>query len=405
MADRAVRMDVRSMIVNWPADAPRGAVSRFCNQHGVSRSQFYEIRSRVRDEGPEAAFLPRVRLSPEPHPQAIGVEVEDLAVTIRKQLADLGLDHGPVTVAHEMKLLGMKAPAPSTLARIFNRRGMVVPQPQKKPKTSWRRFEFAMVHECWQLDAFDWFLADGSPVAIFQLLDDKSRFLVASRVAEGERSDDAIAVVSAGIDRFQVPCLLLSDNGSAFNQTRIGRRTQLVTMLTNLGCKPITGMPGHPQTQGKDERVHQSLQKWLNARPAADSIEELTAIVDAFDEHYNHRRGHQSLGMRTPAQALADGPVAIVPLPPPAQALKLSNAPVVRARHNKVAANGNVFAGGVEVNTGSEHAGTTVTVIASGSTVTIFDHRGEYIRSVVIEPGRRYYGNGKPRGPKPKGSQ
>lgn len=399
MADRAVRMDVRSMIVNWPDDAPRGAVSRFCDKYEISRSGFYEIRARARAEGPQAALLPRPRSVPDPHPQAVDVAVEDLAVTVRKRLADQGLDHGPVTVAHEMRLLGVQAPAVSTLARIFTRRGMVTPQPQKKPKTAWRRFEFAMVHECWQLDAFDWFLADGSSVAIFQLLDDKSRVLVASRVAEGERSADAMAVVRAGIDRFQVPCLLLSDNGTAFNQTRMGRRSQLVTMVKNLGCKPITGMPGHPQTQGKDERVHQTLQKWLTARPAAETIEDLAEIVDAFDEYYNHRRAHQSLGMRTPAHVLADGPVAIPPLPSPTAFTPIS---AVRARRNRVAYNGNVAAAGVLVNAGSEHAGTIVTVIDSGSTVNVFDAQGIHIRSIVIEPGRTYYGNGQPRGPKPK---
>src|SRR6478736_3935862 len=64
MADRVVPMDVRSMVVAWPEDAPRGAVARFVREHGVSRSWFYDIRSRARLEGTLAALQPRPRLGP-----------------------------------------------------------------------------------------------------------------------------------------------------------------------------------------------------------------------------------------------------------------------------------------------------------------------------------------------------
>jgi transposase InsO family protein len=257
MADRVVGVDVRVWIVNWPEDASRGAVVRFCREYGVSRSWFYEIRARAAALGPVAALEPRPRGSGGRHRQAISEQIEELAVRIRKELADDGWDHGPLSVRHRLQQLGVAAPAASTLARVFTRRGMVVAQPQKRPKSSWHRFEFATVHECWQLDAFQWRLADGTGCVVFQLLDDKSRFMIASRAAASESAADSIAVVKLGIQRFQVPRLLLTDNGAAFNRTRLGYRTQLVAMLEPLGCKPITGRPNHPQTQGKDERVHQ----------------------------------------------------------------------------------------------------------------------------------------------------
>ena len=169
MADRVVPVDVRNAIVTWSDDAPRGAVKRFCEEHGVSRSQFYEIRARARAEGPVAAMLPRPRPAPARHRQAVPVEVEELAVTIRKELINEGWDGGPVTVRHKLLDLGIAAPAASTLARIFTRRGMVIAQPQKRPKTRWRRFEAATVHECWQLDGFGWLLLDGTPFTILQL--------------------------------------------------------------------------------------------------------------------------------------------------------------------------------------------------------------------------------------------
>lgn len=394
MADRVVGMDVRAQVVFWPGDAPRGAVSRFCKEQGVSRSWFYEVRSRALVEEPLEALQPRSRSRSVRHPQAVAVEIEELAVRLRKELKDQGWDYGPLSVRSRMRRLGVAVPAASTLARVFSRRGMVVPQPQKRPRSAVRRFEFAMVHECWQLDAFEWSLADDTPCVIFQLEDDHSRFMIASHAASGETAEDAIAVVKKGIAAFQVPCTVLTDNGSALNQTRMGKTSQLVKYLTLLGCRSITGRPGHPQTQGKDERVHQTLQQWLRARPAATSLAKLQLLLDKFDQGYNHDRCHQALD-RTPAAALTDGPIATPPLPPPNTS---SPPPAVRSKQRKVAANGNLKIGQVTIQLGREHAGTTVTTISSDQTVTIFDKNGRHIRSQVLQPGKTYYTNGRPRG-------
>jgi putative transposase len=392
-------MDVRAMIVTWPEDAPRGAVSRFVSEHGISRSRFYEIRARARAEGPVAAMAARPRTPQQPrHSQAISLAVEELAVRIRKDLADQGLDHGPLTVRVHLQRAGLRAPAASTLARLFARRGMVVPQPQKRPRSSYRRFSFAMAHECWQLDAFAWQLADHAPVAIFQLLDDHTRFLIASHVAAGERSQDAVTVVRKGIERFQTPCLLLTDNGAAFNRDRLGMRTPLVTMLTELGCTPITGRPRHPQTQGKDERVHATLQRWLRARDRADSITDLQHLVDEFDQLYNHTRPHQGIGLLTPAAALELAPHAIAPAIPQPTPGTASTPAKVHSLQRRVGSTGQISLHGAYVNLGMAYTATTTTVILTDTTAAIFDEHGDLIRSLVLVPGQTYYSNGRPRG-------
>jgi transposase InsO family protein len=310
--------------------------------------------------------------------------------------------------------MGVVAPATSTLARIFTRRGMVVPQPQKRPRSSYRRFEFSMVHECWQIDAFEWPLVTdpatpsaGVVCVVYQVLDDRSRFMLATHVGApgvGENKADAIVVVDQALTvAGQAPCLFLSDNGAALNQTRRGHTSKLVTHLENLGTRPITGRPGHPQTQGKDERAHQTLQRWLAAHPARTRAE-LQHAVDTFDEIYNHRRPHQSLGMKTPAQALSAGPVAIPPRPPE-QTTPAANQAQVRVRQRKVAKNGNLDVGRHLIQMGLKAAGTTVTVITSAATVNVFDHRGQHLRTVVLVPGQRYYGNGKKSPGRPKRQQ
>jgi putative transposase len=401
MADRVVGVDVRMMIVNWPQDAPRGAVARFCARYGISRSRFYEIRARVAVEGPVAALQPRPRHKPGRHAQAISEQVEELAVLIRKELADQGWDHGPLSVRHRLKELAVAAPAASTLARVFTRRGMVTAQPQKRPKTAYRRFEFAAVHECWQLDAFQWHLADATQCVIFQLLDDKSRFMIASHATRTESAAGAIAVTTLGIERFQVPRLLLTDNGMAFNRTRLGHRTQLVALLEPLGCKPITGKPAHPQTQGKDERVHQTLQRWLRAHPTPTTLTELETLLTQFDHHYNHHRPHQALHMHTPAHTLRNGPTATPPQP--ARPTTPRTTHHVTARQRLVGANGTIRLNATTtINLGTPHATTHVTVISTGHTIDVFDTHGTHIHAFTLTPGRTYYGNGQPPGRTPK---
>jgi putative transposase len=231
---------------------------------------------------------------------------------------------------------------------------------------------------------------------IFQLLDDCSRYLLASLVAPAETGQAAIAVTRTGIEAFQVPCLFLSDNGSALNRDRLGQTTPLVTYLTGMGAKPITGRPSHPQTQGKDERVHQPLQNWLRAHSTAESMAELQTRVNEFDEYYNHTRPHQSLQMRTPAQALAQGPIAMAPQPPDTAPGRGPARALVRPR--RVAANGNISVSKRTIQLGWEHAKTQVTVLHTEATVNIFDRHGHHIRTVILEPGKTYYGNGRPKG-------
>lgn len=389
-------MDVRLQVINWPDQAPRGAVARLCRELGISRSWFYELRKRARTEPALSALQPRARVMPIPHPQAVPLAVEELAVRIRKELAEDGWDHGARTVREKLRGLGVLAPAASTLHRIFLRHGMVTPQPQKRPRSAHRRFEAAMVNEMWQGDAYQWPLADGTICAVFNVLDDCSRSLC-SHAAPGETAEAAIEAVDAAIERFQaVPCLFLSDNGSAFNTTRRGGPGRLVEHLGSLGCTAITGRPAHPQTQGKDERVHQTQQRWLRAHPPAETVEDLQQLLERFDEHYNHHRPHQALDMLTPAQARAQRPHAAPPQPPAPTTPAAS--PPLRARARKVSTNGNLCIGKITIRMGVEFTNQPVTVLTSSHQISIFNSpRGQLIRTITLEPGKRYYSNGRPR--------
>ncbi|MBP2373336.1 integrase core domain-containing protein [Paeniglutamicibacter psychrophenolicus] len=312
-----VNARIRLAIAQWPEDAPRGSVTTFCAEHEITRKTFYAIRARARDEGQAAALEPRSR-RPKASPTQLTEERKQEALQVRAALESSGLDHGPISVHDKMLSLGMQAPSVASLARIFREKNVARSEPNKKPRASYRRFVYPAPNACWQLDATEYVLAGGRKCVIFQLQDDHSRLAVATHVASGETSEAAIAVVQKGIAARGVPQRLLTDNGAALNPSRRGVEGQLVAYVTSLGVKAITGKPYKPTTQGKNERFHQTLFRWLDKQPLAQSHAELQAQVDQFDHIYNTERPHQGLpGRITPQRSWDATPVAEEPRPSP----------------------------------------------------------------------------------------
>ena len=289
----------------------------FCVEHGISRKTFYALRARAREEGAASVLQPKSR-RPHSSPTRISETVKQQALDVRAALEHSGWDHGPISVHDKMTAMGLQAPSVASLARIFREKGVSRLEPKKKPRSAFRRFVYPAPNACWQLDATEYVLAGGRPCVIFQLEDDHSRLAVASHVAAGETAEGALAVMKKGIAAHGVPQRLLSDNGVALNPSRRGAIGQLVAYVTALGVEPITGKSYHPQTQGKNERFHQTLFRWLDKQPLAESIEHLQTLVDEFDQHYNTARPHQGLPDRiTPRQAWDRTPAAPAPTPRP----------------------------------------------------------------------------------------
>jgi len=404
MDSNSVPPAVRWAIVKWPDDAPRGAVSAFCAEHGISRQVFAKIRQRARAGGEMAAIAPRSR-APRSSPSRTGTDVIARALVVRAELAAAGLDHGPLSVADRIRRAGQAAPSRATLARAFTAAGVVVPEPRKKPRSALRRFVYPAPNCLWQIDAVDWSLADGSPAAIFQVTDDHSRMNLASLAARGETSTAAIEAVSLAMDRWGIPQRLLSDNGAALNPTRRGHTGKLVELLQAKGVEAITGRPGRPTTQGKNERGHQTLIKYLNARPPAATLDQLQALLDAFDDEYNHHRGHQAhrdRGMLTPWEAWQATTPADPPQPPVSEPLPVPPAlPPAPSRNGYlppevttvVGHAGRATAHHTEYHVGTKHTGQTVTITFTNQTVTIHTPDGTLLRRYARpEQGTQYAG-------------
>ncbi|WP_162149341.1 integrase core domain-containing protein [Arthrobacter sp. Br18] len=426
MDSNTVPADVRWAIANWPEDAERGEVSRFCQRQGISRSVFYKIRRQARELGPVGATEPGSR-RPLKSPRRADPKVIEHALAVRAWLVEQGLDAGPLSVHAKMKRQGLNPPSRATLARVFAAAGVSRPEPRKRPRAANRRFVYPAPNCCWQIDAFAWSLADGTAVAIHQVIDDHSRLALATLVAEGETAKAAVKVVSTAVRRWGVPQRLLSDNGLAFNPTRRGFTGKLVDYLIDLGVKPITGKPDKPTTQGKNERFHQTLQKWLNARPPARTISALQTLVNEFDAYYDHERVHQALDGKTPMEAWQATDPAPAPTPeprlpqmPPSARLTANSAeaepqpksraplalhPSVGIIDLKVKQNGQVKVLSCLLYVATSRAGQTVHVIWNETTVEIFADDGEHIISYP-RPATTglYYGPRTPAGTPMKGA-
>jgi len=325
-------------------------------------------------------------------------DVVQQAIGVRAALERSGLDHGPISVHEKMRSLGMD-PVPSTasLSRIFRDAGVAKVEPRKKPRASYRRFVYPAPNACWQLDGTEYVLTGGRKCVIFQLIDDHARLAIASHVAWGETSAGAIAVVSKGIAAHGVPQRLLSDNGAALNPSRRGVLGQLVAYVTSLGVEPITGKPYKPTTQGKNERFHQTLFRYLDKQPLADSLEQLQEQVDRFDEIYNNERPHQGLpGRITPMQAWEATPKVAPPRPTPRPAQALPDG----VRMTRIRDNGTVFLRGIRFHVSRTLFGTLAFLVETEASLLVFDDHG----TLLIEhpwpaPGTKYVRSGRPRGP------
>jgi transposase len=128
----------------------------------VSRRWVQELVKRFDAEG-EAGLARRSR-RPHTSPQRTPPALEQEIVELRKQLVDQGLDAGAHTIAYHLAQRHPDGhlPSPSTIWRILSRRGFVTPQPQKRPKSSYVRFEASMPNQRWQADITHWELADAT---------------------------------------------------------------------------------------------------------------------------------------------------------------------------------------------------------------------------------------------------
>jgi transposase InsO family protein len=277
-------------------------------KYGVTWQWVHTLVTRYEQDG-EAGLEPHSR-APHSNKNQTPPDISDRIVTLRTELTDDGFDAGPLSIRDRLLTEGLPAPSRSTISRILKRAGLVIPEPQKRPKSSYIRFQADQPNECWQSDFTHWRLADGTDVEIINWIDDNSRYLLSLHAHPRITGEIVIDTFSQNIDHYGPPASTLTDNGSVYTSRFTGGRNGFEYLLAALGIRQKNGSPGHPQTQGKIERFHQTQKKWLAARPPADTLLELQQQLNEFQHAYNTKRPHRSLHGQTPEHAYHATPKA-----------------------------------------------------------------------------------------------
>jgi transposase InsO family protein len=362
--------------------------SEVARDYGVSRRWVQTLVARYQAEG-ETAFEPRSR-RPRSNPHRIRDDVEDAIVALRKQLIEAGHDAGAETIAWHLREQAGSTPSVATIWRVLSRRGFVTPQPHKRPRSSWRRFEADLPNECWQADVTHWPLTDGRDVEILDIIDDHSRLLVGATTRAVFKAGDIVTDLHQAIARHGRPERMLTDNGAVFTGHYRGRGwVALERELVALGIKLTHSKPYHPQTCGKVERLHQTLKKWLAHQEPADTLAVLQTQLDTFTDYYNHRRPHRAVGRRTPAAAWTARPRAI----PTRQGIHISEH--FRVRKDRVDRDGKLTLRHASrlhhIGIGHRWAGTPILMLIRDLDIRIItEDTGELVRELILDPTRDY---------------
>lgn len=277
-------------------------------QFKVSKSQVYEWLGRYRAEGADG-IVPRSR-RPLTSPAATAAYVEDEIVRLHKQR--LGR-WGAKKIRAQLARQGIAVPAVSTVHEILIRRGRIVARPRVR-RAGGQRFERPFCNDLWQIDGTQHRLVNGREFWVVDILDDRSRFLLAAAVGPCLTGTLAWQAFRSAVAAYGMPRQLLSDNGTTFTGRLNGYVVYFERQVRAAGVEFIHGRAYHPQTQGKLERQHGTQNTWIaDHRPR--SLTAAQPVLDAYRADYNHIRPHEALSQRPPAEVYQSGqPVQLPPI-------------------------------------------------------------------------------------------
>jgi transposase InsO family protein len=382
--------------------------SQVARTYGVSQGWISRLMARYAAEG-DAAFEARSR-APKTSPAATAAQTIELVLQLRKQLSESGLDAGADTIGWHLQHHHKVTLSRATINRILVRAGQVAPEPSKRPKSSYIRFEAEQPNETWQSDFTHYRLTrpdgrHGADTEIITWLDDHSRYALHVSAHPRITGPVVLATFRETVATYGIPASTLTDNGMVYTVRFAGGRggrTHLETELRRLNIVQKNSRPNHPTTCGKVERFQQTLKKWLRAQPQQPrTISQLQALLNTFTDQYNHARPHRSLPHRaTPATAYQARPQAV----PGADRTSDTHD---RVRHDTISKTGSVTLrvhGRLHhIGIGRTHAGTYVILLVQDLNVRVINATtGQLLRELIIDPRRDYQPTGRPPGPAPK---
>lgn len=271
------------------------AFSKLCKEFSISRECGYKWLKRHQEEGEEG--LKEKSRKPKTSPFKTSHELEKQILEVRSEHPAWGARKIYAYLARE-GVTGL--PNPSTITRILHRNGQINEEDSLKHK-AFIRFEHAFPNELWQMDFKGHFPIGTGRCHPLTILDDHSRYSLDVRACANEQMLTVKWALINVFRQYGLPKKMTMDNGPPWGlggETR--GYTSLEIWLMRLDIYVSHSRPCHPQTQGKDERFHRSLQEELISRKQFRDIEDSQRHFDEWRWCYNNKRPHEALKMDTP---------------------------------------------------------------------------------------------------------
>ena len=283
------------------------AFKELCRRFGISRPTGYKWVARFREHG-EVGLQEQSR-KPKHSPNKVDAEVERWIVRQRQEEPEWGAKKLHALIKREAKAGKWKYPIParSTIHQVLDRNGLISPTAHQVHH--WERFEYARPNQLWQMDFKGWFrLENNQRCHTLTMLDDHSRYNLMLYACSDQRVGTVQEHLTHAFRQYGLPDAILTDNGSPWGATgqllKGGMRslTSFEKWLIQLQINPIHGRPYHPQTQGKEERFHKTLQEELLNHHRFRSTSHYQDHLATFRYKYNHKRPHEALKFKVPAE-------------------------------------------------------------------------------------------------------
>jgi len=275
-------------------------MSDLCGEFGISRKTGCKLRARYASEG-LAGLYDRSR-RPHRSPRRTPTVVADQVVALRQRYPTWG----PKKLRARLEKLHPEVlwPAASTIGVLLKDAGLV--DGRKRRRRAWptppsQRRESSSANELWSIDFKGQFRMGNSRYCYpLTVSDHFSRYLLGCEALEATKAEPAARALESVFRTHGLPERMRSDNGTPFASTGLGGLTQLSVWLLRLGIELERIEPGHPEQNGRHERIHLTL-KQETTRPAGGNLLQQQERFDDFCTRYNQERPHEALQMRTPA--------------------------------------------------------------------------------------------------------
>lgn len=281
-------------------------MAELCRSHEISRETGYKWVKRYQQFGCEG--LEDLSRAPRRHPNQTAPELEERILDLRRRHPRWG--PGKLQGYLCEKYSKKKWPVASTIGELLKREGLIIPRKKRRKIPAYTQ-PFADAQEpnrVWCMDFKGWFRTrDGERIDPFTLSDACSRYLLRCQAVEKTNTEQVRGILEAAFREYGLPTRIRSDNGAPFASRAIAGISPLAVYLMKLGIVPERIRAGHPEQNGRHERMHRTLKEETACPPAANRRTQQKAF-NRFREEYNEERPHEALGQKTPASCYQSSP-------------------------------------------------------------------------------------------------